>query len=213
MHRPAERLCPVDDSAWDEILAAAQAAPYPVEMLPPDAHRAETCLARLGITTRSWLGAVVAHTGGIRVDHGWLRVLGSGRDGLPDVLNQADPASRSLMVGHDVLGGQFAWAPATPGTAPTIHYFAPDDLGWLDLEQGYADWLHSVLAGSLTQFYESLRWPGWEAEVAALRLDEGVHTWPPPSTVEGEDLSKASRKAVPMAELVSFHHEMARQLG
>lgn len=70
-----------------------------------------------------------------------------------------------------------------------------------------------MLAGSLTQFYDTLRWPGWETEAAALKLNEGIHTWPPPSTVEGKDLSTASRKAVPMAQLVSFHHEMARQLG
>ncbi|MFI0357185.1 DUF2625 family protein [Actinomadura sp. 9N407] len=203
----------MNGSAWDEVLAAVQAAPYPVEMSAPDTERAESCLAELGITTRSWLGAVVAHTGGILVDHGWLRVLGSGGGGLPDIVAQADPASRSLVVGYDALGGQFAWVPTAPGLPPTVHYFGPDDLGWLDLEQGYADWLYAVLAGSLTQFYNTLRWPGWETEVAALGLDEGIHTWPPPSTVEGKDLSKASRKAVPMAELVSFHHEMAQQLG
>ncbi|GAA3964599.1 DUF2625 domain-containing protein [Actinomadura viridis] len=203
----------MNGSAWDEVLPAVQAAPYPVELVAPDPDRAEGCLTALGITRRSWLGAVVAHTGGICVDHGWLRVLGSGGSGLPDIAAQADPASRWLVVGHDVLGGQFAWVPAEPGVPPTVHYFGPDDLGWLDLEQGYADWLYAVLAGSLTQFYDTLRWPGWETEVASLGLDEGIHTWPPPSTVEGKDLFKASRKAVPMAELVSFHHEMARQLG
>ncbi|WP_089329491.1 DUF2625 family protein [Actinomadura meyerae] len=203
----------MNSSAWDEVLAAAQRAPYPVTMLAPDAERAHNCLEMLGITTRSWLGAVVAHTGGICIDHGWLRVLGSGADGLPDVTVEADPASRRLVVGYDVLGGQFAWAPAAPGAPPTIQYFGPDDLDWLDLEQGYADWLYAILAGSLTQFYETLRWPGWETEVAALPLSEGIHAWPPPSTVEGQDLSKVSRKAVPMAELVSFHHEMTRQLG
>ena len=199
--------------AWTEILAAIEAAPYPVRSLPPDAERAERCLAALGITTRSWLGAVVAHTGGICVDHGWLRVLGSGADGLPDITAEADPESRRLVVAYDVLGGQFAWVPAGPGAPPTIHYFGPDDLGWQDLEQGYADWLYAVLAGSLTRFYSTLRWPGWEAEVAAVGLDEGIHTWPPPSTVEGRDLSQASRQAVPMQQLVSFHRDMARQLG
>lgn len=203
----------MNGSTWGEVFAAVQAAPYPVEMLAPDAERAEVCLAELGITTRSWLGAVVAHTGGIRVDHGWLRVLGSGGGGLPDVIDQADQASRWLVVGYDVLGGQFVWAPAASGAPPTIHYFGPDDLGWLDLERGYGDWLYAVLSGSLTQFYDTLRWPGWKTEVAALGLNEGIHAWPPPSTVEGKDLSQVSRKAVPMAELVSFHHEMARQLG
>ncbi|GAA4980510.1 DUF2625 family protein [Actinopolymorpha pittospori] len=203
----------MDSAAWDEILAAAQAARYPVEMLAPDADRAESCLANLGITVRSWLGAVITHTGGICVDHGWLRVLGSGGTDLPDVATDADPASRGLVIGFDVLGGQFAWVPAEPGAPPTVHYFAPDTLDWLDLEQGYAAWLHAVLTGSLTQFYDALRWPGWETEVAALGLSEGIHTWPPPSTVQGQDLANASRKAVPMAELIYFHHELAKQLS
>ncbi|WP_323373404.1 DUF2625 family protein [Plantactinospora alkalitolerans] len=49
-----------------------------------------------------------------------------------------------------------------------MHYFAPDELDWQDLEQGYADWLHAMLAGSMTRFYDTLRWPGWKAKVAAL---------------------------------------------
>lgn len=199
-------------SVWAEVSAAVAAAPYPVHVLPADADRARRCLAVLGITTRSWLGAVVAHSGGLLVDHGWLRVLGSGTSGLPDVVAEADPDAGLLTVGYDVLGGQFAWFQAQPDASPTVHYFGPDDLGWHDLEQGYADWLHAVLTGSLTRFYETLRWPGWEQEVADLLLDQGIHTWPPPSTVQGKDLSAVSRKAIPLAELVSFHHEWARQL-
>lgn len=190
-----------------------QTAPYPVEILTPDADRAGDCLARLGITTRSWLGAVVAHTGGICIDHRWLRVLGGGGHRLPDVVAEADPVTRSLVVAYDVLGGQFAWFPAEPEATPTIHYFGPDDLDWFDLGQGYADWLYAVLAGSLTQFYDTLRWNGWETEVAATDLDQGIHTFPPPWSKEGKDLSKVSRKATPMKELVSFHHDTARQLG
>jgi hypothetical protein len=182
-------------------------------VLPADAGHAEQCLTALGITTRSWLGAVVAHSGGLLVDHGWLRVLGSGRGGLPDVVAETNSAVGMLIIGYDVLGGQFAWAQAQPDMPPTVHYFGPDDLGWQNLEQRYADWLYAVLAGSLTRFYDTLRWPGWEAEAAAVPLDRGIHCWPPPCTVEGKDLSAVSRKVIPLAELVSFHHEMARQLG
>ncbi|MFC6016612.1 DUF2625 family protein [Plantactinospora solaniradicis] len=203
----------METSAWAEVSAAVAASPYPVRVLPADPVPAETCLARLEITTRSWLGAVVAYSGGLLVDHGWLRVLGCGSTGLPDVLAGADPASGELVVGHDVLGGQFVWARARPGTPPTVHYFAPDDLDWQDLEQGYADWLHAMLAGSLTRFYDTLRWPGWEAEVAALSPDQGLSTLPPPWTAEGKDLATVSRKAVPLPQLISFNHEMARQLG
>jgi Protein of unknown function DUF2625 len=203
----------VDESAWPEVSAAVAAAPYPVEVLPADPGKAAACLAALEITTRSWLGAVVARTGGLLVDHGWLRVLGGGHGRLPDVVAESDPQAGVVMVGYDVMGGQFAWLPGQPGAKPTVHYFGPDDLGWLDLEQGYAEWLNAILAGSLTRFYENLRWPGWAAEVAALALDEGITAWPPPFTVEGQDLSTALRKTVPLAELVSFYQDAARQLG
>lgn len=188
--------------AWDEVSAAIAAAPYQVHVLPPDAGRAAECLSRLGVTTGSWLGAVVANTGGIAVDHGWLRILGSGAEPLPDILDGADPAR--LPVGHDVLGGQFVWTPGDSGR-PTIHYFAPDDLQWLDLEQGYGDWLHAMLMGGLDRFYESLRWPGWQEEVAAVPLNQGIHTYPPPWSAEGKDLSTASRKAISITELVALH--------
>jgi hypothetical protein len=61
-------------SAWDEVLTAIRSAPSPVEVAPADPTRAEQCLTRLGITRRSWLGAVTAQTGGLLIDHGWLRV-------------------------------------------------------------------------------------------------------------------------------------------
>ncbi|MGR6317370.1 DUF2625 family protein [Micromonospora soli] len=202
----------MEQSAWSEVAAAVAGSPYPVEVLPAEPARASACLATLEITTRSWLGAVVANTGGLLVDHGWLRVLGSGHDTLPDVATESDPAGL-VVIGYDVMGGQFVWAQSGPGARPTVHYFGPDDLGWLDLEQGYADWLHAVLAGSLTRFYETLRWPGWQAEVGALALDQGLSAWPPPFTKEGKDLSVVSRKAIPLAQLVSFYEDAARQLG
>jgi hypothetical protein len=203
----------VYETAWPEVAAAVAAAPYPVKVLPAEPEKASACLAALEITTRSWLGAVVTNTGGLLVDHGWLRVLGCGHDGLPDVVSQSDPHAGVVIVGYDVMGGQFAWLLRPPGAKPTVHYFGPDVLDWQDLEQGYAEWLNAVLAGSLTRFYENLRWPGWQSEVAALALDEGISAWPPPFTEEGQDLSTVSRKAVPLAELVSFYQDAARQLG
>src|SRR5918997_5438561 len=203
----------VERSAWTEVYEAVAAAPSPVEVLPADPVRAEACLAALEISTRSWLGAVVANTGGLLVDHGWLRVLGSGHDRLPDVASESDPAGPRVVVGYDVMGGQYVWVPAQPGGKPTVPYFGPADLEWLDLDQGYADWLYAVLAGSLTQFYDTLRWPGWEAEVDALAADQGISAWPPPWSEEGKDLSTASRKAVPLPQLVAYYQDTARQLG
>jgi hypothetical protein len=203
----------VDQSAWPEVSAAMAAAPYPVRVLPADPDRVAACSAVLGVTTRSWLGAVVANAGGVLVDHGWVRVLGCGYDRLPDVVTQADTEAGVLTVGYDVMGGQFVWLQAEPGARPTVYYFGPDDLGWVDLEQGYGAWLNAILRGSLTTFYDTLRWPGWEAETGGLGLDEGFSVWPPPFTKEGKDFSAVSRKAIPLAELVSFYQDVARQLN
>ena len=96
---------------------------------------------------------------------------------------------------------------------PTVHYFGPEDLAWQDLELGYGDWLHAMLSGAITQFYEPLRWPGWETEVARVPLDQGINTMPPPWTSEGKDLATVSRKPIRLTELVAVHQEMARQLG
>jgi hypothetical protein len=201
------------DTAWNEVQAAAAASPYPVDVLPADPASAARCLAALGFTRQSWLGAVVAHSAGLVVDHGWLRVLGSGGHRLSDVVSQADPSAARLVIAHDVLGGLFTWMPPTPQGRPTVHYFGPDDLGWQDLGQGYADWLYAVLHGSLTRFYDTLRWPGWQAEVAAVGLDQGIHAWPPPWTAEGKDLSTVSRKPIPIDELIAYYQDTATQLG
>ncbi|MGI5131367.1 DUF2625 family protein [Pseudonocardia sp. CA-107938] len=198
-------------SSWPEVQSLIEEAPYPVTVLPTDAARGADQLARLGLGTWSWLAAVVQNSGGLLVDHGWLRVLGAGTAELPGVADVAEPGGGRLTVAYDVLGGRFDWMENDEG-APTIRYFGPEDLIWDDLGAGYGDWLESVLRGGLTTFYSAVRWPGWEQEVAAVPLDKGIHTWPPPWSTEGADLSAVSRRAISFAELVSFHEEMARQL-
>ena len=59
---------------------------------------------------------------------------------LPGV---GDTTTGGLVVAYDVLGGQFAWMPGPP---PTVHSFAPDELGWEDLGLGYGDWLEGMLS-------------------------------------------------------------------
>ncbi|WP_236005487.1 DUF2625 family protein [Amycolatopsis pittospori] len=43
------------------------------------------------------------------MDHGWLRVLGSGTEPLPNVLSAQDLGPGRLTVAYDVLDGRFAW--------------------------------------------------------------------------------------------------------
>ena len=66
---------------------------------------------------------------------------------------------------------------------------------------GAPPWLNEGMA----EFYSTLRWTGWEAEVSAIALDRGIHAFPPPFTVEGKDLNQVSRKDIPIKELLSLH--------
>jgi hypothetical protein len=203
--RSLTELVDHDDPAWPEIEAAVAAAPYPVIVLAADPRRADEELLRAQVTTRSWLGAVVHRSGGLVLDHGWLRVLGSGNNEhhLASLGEVNDTVAGGIIVAQDVLGGQFAWMPDSSGK-PTISYLAPDTLRWEDCERGYGDWLTAMIGGAVVGFYESLRWPGWVEEVEACRLDQAINSWPPLWTKEGKDLSAVSRRPVPMSEAMSL---------
>jgi hypothetical protein len=197
-------LVELHDPAWPEIEAAIAAAPYRAVVLARDPQRADEELLRLQVTTRSWLGAVVHHSGGLVIDHGWLRVLGSGNDEHHLVsLGQAnDNLAGGIIVAQDVLGGQFAWMPNAGN--PTIWYLAPDTLSWEDCERGYGDWLAALIGGGTTAFYEDLRWPGWARETESCRLDQAINVLPPLWTRQGKDVGAASRRPIPMSEMTSL---------
>ena len=202
--RALSELVETDDPAWPEIEAAVAAASYSIEVLDADPGRADDELVKLQVTTRSWLGAVVHRTGGLVLDHGWLRVLGSGNAErhLASLSAVNDGLTGGIIVAQDVLGGQFAWVPT--GGKPTIRYFAPDTLRWDDCEMGYGHWLAAMIGGGLTGFYETLRWHGWAEDIAGYRLDQAVSLWPPPWTKEGKDLNAVARRPVPMSEVMSM---------
>jgi Protein of unknown function DUF2625 len=213
--RPLDELVVADATAWSRILEATGAAPYPTEIAPTSTERGAAALLSVQVTTRSWLGAVAYHCGGLVIDHGWLRVYGAGdapRD-LPDLAAVQADSPGGLLVALDVLGGVFAWRQPSPDALPRICYFAPDSLDWLDVGEGYRHWLGAMLSGAVTEFYAGLRWPGWEAEVAACPLDRGIIAYPPLWTREGKDIGATTRRPVPMTELTYFHVSSARQLG
>ncbi len=58
-------------------------ATNPVEVLPPVEANRKSALVAIQVTTRSPMGAIIYETGGILVDHGWIRILGSGCQRLP----------------------------------------------------------------------------------------------------------------------------------
>ncbi|MBL8916291.1 MAG: DUF2625 family protein, partial [Archangium sp.] len=123
---------------WKELVSRDDS----IEMIRGWAHKAKAtilpttnddgcrALEALEVTTRSPLGALAFHTGGILVDHGWLRILGAGCPQLPralDTWNVIDGKPRfdgGVLIADDVFGGFHAWF----REPRTVHYLAPDTL-------------------------------------------------------------------------------------
>lgn len=83
--RPIYELTDVEDPAWPSLSEEIAAAAIPVEVLSVEPERARRALFRLQVTARSVLGALALNTGGLLVDHGWLRILGGGHEGRSDI--------------------------------------------------------------------------------------------------------------------------------
>ena len=211
-----------DDSAWPLVQEWIAAATNQVEVLPstePDRTRA---LEEIQVTTRSPMGAVIYETGGLLVDRGWLRILGSGDPRLPRTLpgwnrgkiwSEGESPSGLLVVADDVVGGSFAINGGVfDGPPGQMHYFAPDRLEWEPLGRGYSDFLQWAFQGDLERFYEGQRWPEWPADVSTLAGNQAFSIYPF-LWEKGPPIGERSRKPVPMAELCGLQFDIRRQLA
>ncbi len=207
-----------DEPAWPEIAAAAQACGR-ASVLPRDETAARSCLETLQVTTRSPLGALAYETGGLLIDSGWLRLFGCGHPKLHRALGRWNemlgiPLAEFLLIADDVVGGAFAINGGALG-APlgNVFYFSPDTLAWEDTKLGHTAFVHWALEGDLATYYENMRWPGWQAEIAQVGGEHVLSLWPPPWTREGKDISKVSRRPVPALEQWRLQQDIAAQIG
>lgn len=194
-----------------------------VEVLPRDIDRAGRALFEAQVTTRSPMGAIVYETGGLLIDHGWIRVLGSGHARLNRELmewnkgksfTKAGEKPSFLLVADDVLGGFFAINGGGIGRDDIglIFYFAQDDLRWHETGFSYSDFLTFCFSGDLQQYYEGLRWTGWESEIQGLSGDKGLMCYPFLWTEQGKNINEVHRGEVPVSELWFLSQDFKRQL-
>jgi hypothetical protein len=104
-------------------------------------------------------------------------------------------------------GGFFALnGGAFPGPKTEVFYSAPDTLRWEPLTgMGYTEFLCWSFNSDLAKFYESFRWPGWQAEISSLTADEALSIYPPLFTKEGKDIAKCLRRRCPVSEIYDFN--------
>jgi hypothetical protein len=161
------------------------------------------------------LGAVIYETGGILVDGGWLRVLGSGHARLTRTLPgwNAGRSHGFHLVADDAVGGFFALNGGALGADPMkLYYLAPDSLDWEPMGIGYPEFLQWAFAGNLDQFYAWIRWRGWEDDVRTLHGDRCYGFYPFLFTKEGAG-GCGRRAEAPVQEVWSFQMDMRKQLG
>ena len=166
--RTLDELIDKDNPAIGLVRKWVQAADVPCQILPPSSDNRRV-LHDVQVTTGTVLGAIAYETGGVFVESGWLRFLGSGNERLPR--NLADwNAGRSCgfrLVADDVAGGFFAINETAFGDdVGTIFYWAPDNLGWEPLGFSFEDFLRWSMTSCISDFYQNFRWPTWQQEVA-----------------------------------------------
>jgi hypothetical protein len=201
--RPLSELIHKEDSGWTLVQDWLKEANNKVEVLPKQQQKAENALLQLQVTTRSPMGAIVYESGGILVDDGWIRILGSGSEKLDRSImewNRGKSFTREgeqpsfLLVADDILGGFFAINAGAFGQEEIgkIFYFSPDNLEWESLGIGYSDFISFCFSGDIDKFYEGLRWTNWREEVKKVEVRKAFIA----SLFSGQQKSCANARAL-----------------
>jgi len=220
--RPLNELINNTNSGWNIVQSLIDHAKNKIVILSADTIKAKNALYQIQITTRSPMGAIIYKTGGILVDDGWIRILGSGSKKLRSITSWNNERSivaavehaPSILVADDIIGGFFAINGGSLGAdVGKIYYLSPDNLNLEPLNLTYTDFLKFCFNGDLDKFYQGLRWNNWRTEVLSLSGDQCFNFYPYLWSTEGKDISKNNRTIIPVAEMFSFEMTSRKEQG
>jgi len=161
------------------------------------------------------MGAIVYHSGGLLIDNGWIRILGSGNEKLSRSLpgwNKGKSATY-LLIADDAVGGFFILNGGGLGPdVGKVYYLSPDNLKYEPLERSYSEFLDFCLTGDLDEFYSELRWKDWQTEVSKMSGDQVFNFYPFLWTKEGQDINKCTRKLISVEEQYGLNMDFIKQL-
>jgi hypothetical protein len=159
--RPVEDLINTKEPGWSLVQKWIAGAKNKVEVLPCDTAKAKAALYKTQITTRSPMRAIIYTTGGILVDNGWIRILGSGSAKLFRSLHEWNEGKATgeggkplfYLIADDVIGVFFAINGGGLGKDDgKVYYLAPDTLEWEDMGWTYTEFLLYCFSADLDKF-------------------------------------------------------------
>lgn len=217
-----KELINLEEPGWEIVSEWLKEAKNHYEVLPRNQKRAEEELLKAQVTTRSPMGAIIYETGGILVDYGYIRILGSGSEKLNRGLmqwnkgktyNNEEDKPYYLLIADDIVGGYFAINAGGIGEdVGSIYYLAPDTLNWENLNCRYSDFIYWTLTGDINRFYMNFKWKNWKKEVKEASGNETFSFFPFFWTKEGKDIEKLNRKLVPVEENYNLTMEFKSKL-
>lgn len=217
-----DKLIDNTDPAWPLVQKWISAAKNKVEVLPVDSAKAKETLYNSQTTTYATLGSVIYNTGGIMVDNGWIRILGSGSERLNrnvaewnkgKTIKEYGDNIPYLLVADDAVGGFFAINYGGLGPdIKNVYYLEPNTLTWQPLGAGYGEFLIFCFDSDLSKFYKGLRWSSWDQFIANL---DGTKTYSfrPYLWQADTDIEKCSRKLVGIEEMYNFNVMKSKEIN
>jgi hypothetical protein len=215
-----EELINEKESGWELVKEWLNNSTNHYEVLPRDKTSAEKELIYAQVSTRSPMGAIIYETGGVLIDNGWIRILGSGSNpklnrGLMEwnkgksIENYGDQQT-FLLVADDVIGGYFALNAGGVGDEiGNIYYLPQDTLIWESLGCGYSDFLNWTFSGNIQKFYELFKWKNWRADLETINGNQTFSFFPFLWT-KYDDFEQVTRKVVPTEENYKLTLEMQK---
>lgn len=206
--KPVNELIVADGSGWEQIEQWKSGAKNKIEFFPKDIQRADSALFQTQLTTNSPIAAMVYGSGGVLVDNGWIRILGSGCSKIDRSLPEWNKGksgflngdgSSFLLVADDVMGGFFAvnTGGINEYDIGKVFYYGPNNLKWETTDLGYNEFIVFCFSGDLEKFYKGFRWKGWQSDVRNLSGNEVISCYPLLWTDAGVGLA-SNRKVVPV---------------
>ena len=202
---------------WIQIENIFKASERRVKILEGDTECGLSEAAQINASLDSAFAAVMINTNGIVIDN-WINILGQSSPKHAGIIDFSSRLSldlgKMMAVATDVVGGVFAINVGRfEEDLGSVWYFAPDTLSWESLGFRYSEFLAWTAQGNLEDFYQSFRWKDWEKDVSEIDgFNDGMLIYPYLWAKEC-NIETASKKVVPLKEIIGTNLEFAKKFG